>query len=188
MKRRKALKKTSLLIGSALTTPALVGLWQSCQSPSSVRDSILSEARTQRVSVLTETILPRTETPGAVDAGVPQFIELILADVSTKEEVDQFLSGMDAFEEQCRQWEGKTFAQCNTARKEQILSRFEKEDKDLTEQARDYYLTVKHFTILGYFSSEAGMTQALNYVQIPGKYEPCADLGVEEKIMVSSRF
>lgn len=34
-----------------------------------------------------------------------------------------------------------------------------------------FFTLVKELTILGYFSSEIGCTQALSYVQVPGRYE-----------------
>jgi hypothetical protein len=32
---------------------------------------------------------------------------------------------------------------------------------------------MKQLTMLGYFTSEVGSTQALRYVPVPGKYEGC---------------
>ena len=34
-----------------------------------------------------------------------------------------------------------------------------------------YFLMLKQLTILGYFTSETGASQALNYIAVPGKYD-----------------
>jgi hypothetical protein len=44
-----------------------------------------------------------------------------------------------------------------------------------------FFRTLKELTLLGYFTSEIGATQALNYVQVPGRYEPCVPYKEGEK-------
>lgn len=34
---------------------------------------------------------------------------------------------------------------------------------------------LRDLTVLGYFTSEIGATQALNYIEVPGRYEGCID-------------
>ena len=41
-----------------------------------------------------ELIIPKTDTPGAIDAGVPAFIEVMLRDGYTKPVQDVFLAGL----------------------------------------------------------------------------------------------
>ena len=43
------------------------------------------------------------------------------------------------------------------------------------ENGPKYFNMLKDLTVLGYFTSEIGATQALNYVEVPGKWEPCID-------------
>ena len=38
-----------------------------------------------------------------------------------------------------------------------------------------YFRMMKELTLLGYFTSEIGCTQALRYVESPGRYDPCVD-------------
>ena len=51
------------------------------------------------------------------------------------------------------------------------------EDKPLPH----YFFTLKELTLLGYFTSEPGATQALEYVFVPGKYEGCVDMKPGQK-------
>ena len=41
------------------------------------------------------------------------------------------------------------------------------------EDPKHYFRMMKELTLLGYFTSEIGATQALRYVAVPGKYEGC---------------
>lgn len=188
MKRRRALRNTTLLIGSALSGSVLSGLWQSCTSKNSERQGILSRGQFDLVSQLCETIIPETDTPGAIEAGVPEFIELILQDVSTQEEVDNFRSGLQVFDDNCPAITGRSFSACSGEERGSFLLAIEDGQSTIDEMSRSFYQTVKHFTLLAYFSSEAGMSQALNYQPIPGKYDPCDDLAPDERISVSARI
>ncbi len=48
-----------------------------------------------------------------------------------------------------------------------------------------FFRTLKELTLLGYFTSEVGATQALNYVQVPGRYDPCIPYKEGEKAMAN---
>jgi hypothetical protein len=40
---------------------------------------------------------------------------------------------------------------------------------------------MKELTLFGYFTSEVGCTQALNYLPIPGRYDACVDIDKNQK-------
>ncbi|MGI8400615.1 MAG: gluconate 2-dehydrogenase subunit 3 family protein [Gemmatimonadaceae bacterium] len=44
-----------------------------------------------------------------------------------------------------------------------------------------YFHMMKELALLGYFTSEIGMTQAQRYVESPGRYDPCVPYKVGEK-------
>jgi hypothetical protein len=48
-----------------------------------------------------------------------------------------------------------------------------------TEATKDtpnsYFRMMKQLALLGYFTSEIGMTQAQRYIESPGRYDPCID-------------
>ena len=39
-----------------------------------------------------------------------------------------------------------------------------------------FFIGIRQWTLVGYFTSEAGMTQALRYDPIPGQIEPCVEV------------
>lgn len=61
-----------------------------------------------------------------------------------------------------------------------LLTDIDKEAKEYAKTAKGddpkhYFRMMKELTLLGYFTSEPGATQALRYVPVPGKYEGCID-------------
>jgi hypothetical protein len=44
-----------------------------------------------------------------------------------------------------------------------------------------YFRMIKELALLGYFTSEIGYTQAMRYVETPGRYDPCVPYAPGEK-------
>jgi hypothetical protein len=49
------------------------------------------------------------------------------------------------------------------------------------EPPNKYFRMMKELAVLGYFTSEVGMTQALQYVESPGRYDPCVPYKAGER-------
>jgi hypothetical protein len=62
----------------------------------------------------TDVIIPRTETPGASDVGVPAYIDTFLTHAPT--EVDAFRLGMRTFDEASRELTGMAFDELDPSR------------------------------------------------------------------------
>ena len=62
--------------------------------------------------------------------------------------------------------------------KNELLVTLDKDQKDLMKTKKEndpkpYFRMMKELTLLGYFTSKEGATQALRYVAVPGHYEGC---------------
>jgi hypothetical protein len=62
--------------------------------------------------------------------------------------------------------------------RKELLTVVDKEQKSYNENKKEgdpnhYFALMKQLTLLGYFTSEIGATQALRYVAVPGRYEGC---------------
>lgn len=92
---RRDLLKT--VVAAATALPAVAQHEHSEMAPAGVYAyKVFSPEETKRVSTLVDLIIPRTDTPGASDAHVPEFIDRKLAmDASLKE---KFLAGLRGFD------------------------------------------------------------------------------------------
>ncbi|HVX88350.1 MAG TPA: gluconate 2-dehydrogenase subunit 3 family protein, partial [Gemmatimonadales bacterium] len=86
---------------------------------------VLSPAQNAAVVAVAEAVIPRTDTPGATDARVNEFIDLLLADWYKDEDRDRFLRGLDAIDAEARAEGGAPFAACRPAIQEKLLERWD---------------------------------------------------------------
>jgi gluconate 2-dehydrogenase gamma chain len=86
MDRREALKRTAWLMGGVVSAPAIVGILKGCTAKPTIdwKPVFLTEDQAALVTQVADVIIPKTDTPGAKDAGVPSFIDLMLKDVYSK--------------------------------------------------------------------------------------------------------
>ncbi|MEM1057326.1 MAG: gluconate 2-dehydrogenase subunit 3 family protein [Bacteroidota bacterium] len=110
--RRAALRRISLALGGLATAPLASALLSGCRTPEpgALPDyayQSLSEDHQRTLAALVDQILPATDTPGAAEAGVPQFIDAMLTDWYTPEERDAFLEGLTSVDARA---EGGSFA------------------------------------------------------------------------------
>ena len=99
--RRSALRRLSAVLGGAVTAPLASGLLGGCRTPagSELADyafQTLSEPQQRTLAALVDQIIPATDTPGAAEAGVPQFVDMMLTDWYAAPERDEFLASLDA--------------------------------------------------------------------------------------------
>lgn len=54
--------------------------------------------------------------------------------------------------------------------------------KDKPKTEARFFPIIRDLTLLGYFTSEIGVTQAYEYVEIPGRYDGCTDLKPGQRV------
>jgi gluconate 2-dehydrogenase gamma chain len=189
MNRREVLQRVAALMGGAVSAPAILGVLSGCsakQSSGSVswKPLLLTPEQAVLVGEIAEMIIPRTDTPGAKDAGVPEFIDRILNDVYPKSGQERFISGLQAFEAGAHEELGKPFLKLDDAQRARFLQKIhdaavfkeEAEDAEDPGSRRPFVLMMKELTLLGFFTSQPGATQVLQYVPIPGALHSCIPL------------
>jgi gluconate 2-dehydrogenase gamma chain len=186
MDRREALRRTALLMGSALSAPAIIGVLNGCTAKPSIdwKPEYLNQEQGILISQLAEIIIPKTDTPGAKDIGVPGFIDKILKDVFSAKEQNYFMAGLKTFEERAEKELGDPFIELDAEGQIAFVKKVHNEDVEKYSTSRyarppvpkPFLLMVKELTLLGFFTSEAGATQVLQYDPVPGAYEGCIPL------------
>jgi hypothetical protein len=182
--RREALRRVSLLLGGA----TLVGqsAWLAgCATDGAPRPGSAVSFDAAEIALLDEiadTILPETSTPGAKAAGVGPFIALMVRDVYGPEDQRTFRDGLVTLERECRKLYGSDFMTATPAQRTELLTKLDREVYlQRNGRAPDYFRMLKELTLLGYFTSEIGYTQAMRYVETPGRFDPCVPYTPGEK-------
>lgn len=179
MNRRQALSRVSLILGGAIVG-ANIFLEGGCKPADKKAANGLdfSEQDIAYLDEIADTILPETSTPGAKAAKVGAFMTVMVKDCY--EEADQkiFLDGMQKLNEAAKKKFDKDFVDGSPEQRHDLLVEIENEQKEYNknkkrEDPTHYFRMMKELTLLGYFTSEIGATQALRYVETPGRYDGC---------------
>ena len=204
MKRREALNRVAILMGGAISAPTIMALMEGCTPKSAAATPFKLTADYQKlVAEIAEIIIPATDTPGAKAAGVGPFIELMLKDCYSDAQGAHFIKGLDSVEEKAKATGGnflslsidqqttvlKEMESAGKAENEEVAKAKDvdaetgkvKDDGSAAEKVTPFFNIMKELTLFGYFTSEIGATQALDFVSIPGKYEGCIDLKEGQK-------
>jgi len=122
---------------------------------------ILTPKQNEAVVILTELIIPETDTPGAKAARVNRFVDRVLSGAQPRDR-EEFLRGLAWLDERSQQLFGHDFAGAGPENQTSLLTRLSlarPEDKDQT--GVDFFRAIKSMTINGYYSTEIGLRQEL---------------------------
>ena len=179
MNRRDALKQVAFLMGGVVSAYSILGVEKGyCAAPGPSRATVLNDHQMQVVSRVAEIILPRTDTPGATDVGVPAFIDVMLGQVYAKKDRERYLAGLAEFE-------AAGFVTLPAMQQVELVKKSHAaavaQERRRPRGAHDhpqrpFILTTKELTLLGFFTSEVGATQVLQYAAVPGSWHACIPL------------
>lgn len=127
------------------------------------------------VSAIADAILPRTDTPGALDVGVPAFVELLTAEWMTEDERAEFRAGLGALDLHALEAHGRTWPALDTNRRSSELGWLE-DVSDPSLPARRGYRRLRGYVLHGYLTSERVQREVLKVDITPGRYFGCAPI------------
>ena len=134
------------------------------------------------IAEIAELIIPRTNTPGAKDAKVEDFIINIIEFCSDKTTQKNFLEGLAKLESHALNNYHRDFLQCDHSEKIQILNYLENGAKynfDILNKVsnkvlgKPFIIKFKELAVEGYCTSQLGATQGLAYDYLPVNFEAC---------------
>jgi hypothetical protein len=179
MNRRDALSRVALLLGGTVIGGEL--FLSGCTSADKkIGQSVdFTADDLAYLDEIAETIIPATDTPGAKDAKVGQFMGVMVKDCYKPNEQKVFLEGMNKLNEASKKkFSGSGFMKITPEQRKELLNELDKEQKAYAKDKKKdddphYFTLMKQLTLLGYFTSEPGATKALRYVPVPGRFDAC---------------
>ena len=178
-----------MLLGGVLSSSvagAILGCGPRRAGSAGWQPRTLTGDQDELVATIAELILPATDTPGAREAGVNEFVDLLLTDWLDAEGRDAFLERLSGFESDCLASHGRSFLELSSDEQMAVLVPLDEQAAALRKAAKEaglseveeppFLLTMKEWTLAGYYTSEIGMTQELQHLRISGSYAGCMPL------------
>ena len=200
MKRRQALKNMGLGAGFFVLGPSALSLLQSCKSEPEYdwQPVFLSASHGFALKKILDVLLPKTDTPGASDLNIAQFIDSYMDEVLDIDKRDRFMKSADAFSRAFKNEYDKEQEEGNNEEFENIIKKFLKaspaekekyarrntETQDAMQQnpeleldsdagAYAYLTSVREVAVWAWKNSEEIGENVMWYDPIPGQYIPC---------------
>lgn len=173
--RRIFIKKMIALFGATTAATVLAGCSIpeaekfAVQRPNPISGNLFSEHELTVLYSLCETILPKTDTPSAVEVGCHEFVPHQLQHCHSKQQQDDCIQILNTVDIHANNKFGKTFVLLQPKQQQQLLVDIES-DKVSTDIEKGQFSFLKALIVFGYFTSEVGVTKALNYQPVPGGF------------------
>jgi hypothetical protein len=144
-----------------------------------LRAGFFSDNEFRLIEDITDALLPATSTPGALDAQVPYFLDLVVKNCLGKEDQQLIKKGLQQMNEQ------EKFSSLSSSEKLNVIKKID-EAAFKDDDNRTWFRIIKKLSLIGYFTSQEGMTKALNYVSVPGDYKACIPYKQGEKALAKT--
>lgn len=196
MQRRDALKFLAAGALAPAAAPELFAFFQEAHPASGYALRTLDAHQNATVVLMSEMIIPETDTPGAKGARVNEFIDVILTEWATEEDRNSFLSGLAGVDKQSNELYGKDFVDASAVQQLTLIramdeavgmtgsrpARHGNTVPDWDKQLKGNFFTVfKGITLHGYYTSEVGFSRELGLQIIPGAQHGCVPVAAEKK-------
>lgn len=167
--RRNLLGVATALFGAGLVAP-LQRAFAADTGPGFVAShTVLTTDQKALAGAIAERIIPTTDTPGAISAGVPGFIDLMLADWYNAGDASDFLAGLIIVDAFAQTQDGKPFVQLTPVDQTKVLTCAM--GGMMPGLAADWFEHCRQLVITGYYTSDIGCRQERIYLPVPGRYD-----------------
>jgi hypothetical protein len=163
---RRAFVQLATTFGLSLTVPGLAA-----KSPAAP----LTADEWALIGEVSELIIPTTDTGGALAAGVPDFVKMMLSDWFSESEREHFISGMHEFSAGASRKYGKQFGELTASQRDQYFGDLlATAEGGATAPRTPFVVLMKRLTIFGYYTSELGATTELRQHMAAAQYQAAA--------------
>lgn len=170
MNRRSTIKSLLLISAGAALLPSC--LQDEKKSSLGLKNLKINGDDEELLSEISETIIPKTDTPGAKDISAHLFALMMVDDCYAPDNQEKFVKGLKGFKDFAKKKFDKSFAKCTPAEKTTIVNSIESK-KDIPEDVDFFYNTMKKLTVHAFTTSEYYLTKVHVYQLVPGKFYGC---------------
>lgn len=172
LKRRDLLRTAILGAGAASSAGAqqhvhvtTIAPAQAAATGAAWKPQVLDEHQNETVIVLSELIIPATDTPGAKAAKVNEWVDLYLADLA-EDKGHSFLMGLGWLDGYAIKQHGQPFVKLTEAQQVAILEKLDGANEEDLEPGAEFFNDIKRLTVQGYYTSKIGIDE-LNKGGVP---------------------
>lgn len=176
MHRRELIRQIAMLTGAAVAGSEL--FLSGCKNEDARVTGLFTQSDVRLFDEIAETILPKTDTPGAREAGVGPFMAAYATDCYDQRQLTEFRGGIAKLNAAAKEKFSNSFIDLKAEQKQELLEIIDGEARNAQrgEGGNLHYFTfMKQLVLLGFFTSKPGATQVLRYNPVPGKYHGCID-------------
>jgi hypothetical protein len=167
--RRSLIKNLTLGAAATIALPAWAEKWSVRDLPSG--QILTSDDEVLLIDII-DTLIPKTDTPGAIEVGVDKYVKAMIATMHTKEEQATFYKGLPLVNAFAKSRYDSAFTNLNPTSKVACLGMIEENEE---EKINSFFKTLKNYSVRGYTGSEWYMTEKAGYEYAPGYGYGCVD-------------
>jgi len=173
--RRAALLRLGALCGLAglgdigLVADALAAA--PAKTAATAKPELLTRDELQLTGVLADLVIPRTDTPGALDVGAHRTVDHLLAVCAPAPAQAAYKAGLARVDGAARAAGSKGFTALPAARQAALLQALDNGAAPFGPADQAFFRQLKGYVAFAYYTSEAGATQELAYLPIPGGFK-----------------
>lgn len=175
MNRRDLLRHALILAGSSA---ALSG----CDWAKDAGPFRLERDQFDLLASFADTMIPATDTPGALDVGVPRLFEGLLANWASAQRRGELLGALATIGKL-----GGNFVMQTPEQRNALLAGFDADAMARTGELNDLsfkdpaYAQLKELVVTLYYLSEPALTEELAYDHDPGRWDPSVEVTAETR-------
>lgn len=156
----KAVGVSGAIVGTELLYGGLPGS-AAVPVPTSTGEAPLTQAEFALIAAMAEGIIPKTDTPGAIGAGVPEFFRTIFNEWFLKDQQVAFRAALKNYDAEAKERFGKDFLTCAAPQQMELLVEWDKKGANLFANPPHPFGQFKSLALHGYYTSQVGMDEEL---------------------------
>ena len=179
MDRRELLHRAAIMLGGAISASTAAGVLAGCvATPDSTasgdmaKSGFLKPGEMAIITAMADQIIPRTDTPGALDANVPAYIDRMASGFYSDIDRGVLRAGLTQVATDTMEFRGKTFDELSSEDQITLMRKYDQAQYQQTRQNTGgpphFFRMIKELTIIGFCVSEPGATKVMKYAQTPG--------------------